>query len=69
MNAGNCDTTELGNAITAALTQLDLRGEDPQVTRAMAIVTEAFLIHSKGRRVTPEALLAKSNDIANACDV
>ena len=69
MKTSNCDTVKLGNAITAALTQLDLRGEDPQVTRAMAIVTEAFLIHSKGRRVTPEALLAKSNEIANTCDV
>ncbi|WP_424947654.1 hypothetical protein [Candidatus Spongiihabitans sp.] len=67
MNADTKNTAKLFTSITAALAELDLRGEDQQVTRAMAIVTEAFLLQSNGRRVMPDALLAKANEVVDEC--
>jgi len=58
---------ELCQTINAALAELDLRGRDPQITKAMAMVHEAFVLHADGRRVTVAKLILKAEEEAAEC--
>ncbi|MGR3914800.1 MAG: hypothetical protein OD918_09880 [Gammaproteobacteria bacterium] len=53
--------------INSALAELDLRGRDAQVTRAMAIVTEAFRLHANGRPVDVAKLLSTAEQAVAEC--
>lgn len=63
MPRGILPASKLYQTINCALSELDLRGEDEQVTRAMAIVTEAFLLHEAGREITVAALVEKAERV------
>lgn len=65
MNTGIKDAAELGGTINAALAELDLKGGDQRITKAMAMVTEAFSRYAKGRAVTVAELIAKADAIAD----
>ena len=60
-------TFELGQTIHSTLAELDLRGTDEQVTKAMVVVHEAFSRHMQGLPVTAEKLLAKAGEVAVEC--
>ena len=60
-------TFELGQTIHSTLAELDLRGTDEQVTKAMTIVNEGFSLHMKGQPVTAEKLLAKAEKVGAEC--
>ena len=65
MNTDMKDAAELGDTINAALAELDLKGDDQRITKAMAIVTEAFSRYAKGRAVTVAELIAKANFVVD----
>lgn len=65
MNANLKNTAELIDTINAALAELDLRGRDKQITRAMTIVTEAFSLYASGNSVTTYALISKANAVVD----
>lgn len=68
MNADRQDTAELAATINAALAELDLKGRDAQITKAMTIVTEAFFHYEKGRAATVDALIAKADSVVDESD-
>lgn len=61
MNTDMKDTTQLANTINIALAELNLKGCDRQITKAMTIVTEAFSRYNEGRLATTAELVAKAN--------
>ncbi len=65
MNTNLKDTAKLINTINAALAALDLKGSDQQITRAMTIVTEAFLLYKEGRFPTTTELISKAEAVAD----
>lgn len=65
MNTGMKDAAELGGTINAALAELDLKGGDQRITKAMAIVAEAFSRYAKGRAVTAAELIAKADFVVD----
>lgn len=64
MNADRQDIAKLAATINAALAELDLKGNDAQVTKAMTIVTEAFFRYEKGQVATVDELIAKADSVA-----
>jgi hypothetical protein len=48
----------LPSTILAALAELDQKGTDEKITRAMSIVFEAFRLHATKRSFSAEDLLA-----------
>lgn len=65
MNADRQDAAKLAATINAALAELDLKGDDAQVTKAMTIVTEAFFRYAEGRAATVDALIAKADSVVD----
>jgi len=65
MNADMKDAAKLAGTINAALAELDLKGDDERITKAMAIVAEAFFRYEKGHAMTVDALIAKANSVAD----
>jgi len=64
VNADRQAIAKLANTINAALAELDLKGNDAQVTKAMTIVTEAFSRYEEGRPATVDELVAKADSVA-----
>ena len=60
----NHDTNKLSAAIKSAIAELDLNCQDERITKAMAIVHEAFLLHTKGSSITADILLRKARQIS-----
>jgi hypothetical protein len=60
--------TELRNGVLAAIAEMDLKGADSRVTRAMCIVEESFDAAVKGRKLIPQRIfalgIAKAKSIA-----
>lgn len=61
MNLDAKNAAKLANTINAALAELDLKGCDRQITKAMTVVTEAFVRYQEGRLVTADELISKAN--------
>ena len=68
MNYDMKNSTELFNAIYQALSDLDPKGYDKQITRSMAIVYEAFSLYAKGDAITSHGLVQKANEVVNECE-
>lgn len=68
MNYDMKDSTELFNVIYQALSDLDPKGYDKQITRSMAIVYEAFSLYAKRDTITSHGLVQKANEVVNECD-
>jgi len=63
MNTVRQNTAALAATINAALAELDLKGEDERVTKAMTIVAEAFSRYEGGRPATVDELVAEADSV------
>lgn len=63
MNTVRQNTAALAATINAALAELDLKGEDARVTKAMTIVAEAFSRYADGRPATVDELVAEADSV------
>jgi len=63
MNTVRQNTAALAATINAALAELDLKGEDERVTKAMTIVAEAFSRYADGCPATVDELVAEADSV------